>query len=390
MKAVVCQNAELRVEVLPDPVPAKGHALLKVLACGICGSDLHMRHHCNELKALNDQVGYAMLPRADQPFVFGHEICGEVADYGPGSRRKLKPGTRVVAPPVVRWGKEIDMAGLSPRSNGGYAEAMLIDELVLMPVPNGLSSEMAALTEPMAVAWHAVRRAEVRKKDVAVVIGCGPVGLGVIAMLKARGVARVVAADFSPGRRALAKACGADVVVDPAVHSPYADWQQFGWVTSFTGLLELAVETREALEKLPVPWWSAWRLAEALGQAPARPVVFECVGAPGVIQSIVSGAPLFSRVVVVGVCMQTDRIEPALALQKEVDLRFVFGHSPLEYRDTLHMIANGKVNCAPLLTGKVGLDGVEGAFAELGRAAGHAKILVDPAATGAAIIPISG
>ena len=97
MKAVVCQNAELRVEVLPDPVPAKGHALLKVLACGICGSDLHMRHHCNELKALNDQVGYAMLPRADQPFVFGHEICGEVADYGPGSRRKLKPGTRVVA-----------------------------------------------------------------------------------------------------------------------------------------------------------------------------------------------------------------------------------------------------------------------------------------------------
>ncbi len=378
MKAVVCLNAELRVETVPDPIPQRGHALLKVLRCGICGSDLHMRHHCNEMKALNDRVGYPLLPRADQPFIFGHEICGEVIDYGPGSRRKLKPGTRVVAPPVVRWGNEVDMAGLSPRSGGGYAEAMLLDELVLMPVPNDLSSDLAALTEPMAVAWHAVRRSEVKRKDVAVVIGCGPVGLGVICLLKARGVATVVAADFSAGRRALAKACGADLVVDPREQSPYADRQDFGWVDSFGGLLELAVSTRETLEKVPVPWWTAWRLAEQLGQTPPRPVVFECVGAPGVVQSIIDGAPLFSRIVVVGVCMQPDRIEPAVALQKEVELRFVFGHSPLEYRDALHMIASGKVNCAPMLTGTVGLHGVDQAFADLGRADTHAKILIDP------------
>ncbi|MFO1255202.1 MAG: zinc-binding dehydrogenase [Sphingomonadaceae bacterium] len=381
MKAVVCQNGELRVEDLPEPVPQQGHALLKVLRCGICGSDLHMRHHCDELKAVNDRVGYPALPSAHDAFVFGHEICAEVLDYGPNSKRRLKPGTRVVAPPIVRWGREIDMAGLSARSNGGYAERMLLDKLVLMPVPNGLSSDLAALSEPMAVAWHAVRRSEVRKKDVAVVIGCGPVGLGVIAILKARGVGTVIASDFSPGRRALASACGADVVIDPREHSPYASWEQYGWITSFGGLLELAVETREALEKAPVPWWTAWRVAEAMSGGPQRPVVFECVGVPGVLNQIVSGAPLFSRVMVVGVCMQQDSIEPAIAIQKEIDLRFVFGHSPLEYRDALHMIADGKVQCAAMITGVVGLDGVEGAFAALGDPERHAKILVDPASS---------
>jgi len=91
----------------------------------------------------------------------------------------------------------------------------------MMPVPNGLDPAVAALTEPMAVALHAVRRGDAGKRDVAIVIGCGPVGLGVILMLKATGVRTVVASDFSPGRRALAERCGADVVVDPSQDSPY-------------------------------------------------------------------------------------------------------------------------------------------------------------------------
>jgi threonine dehydrogenase-like Zn-dependent dehydrogenase len=267
---------------------------------------------------------------------------------------------------------------------------MLLDELVLMPVPNGLSADMAALTEPMAVAWHALRRSEIKKKDVAVVIGCGPVGLGVIALLKARGVGTVIASDFSPGRRALAKACGADVVIDPREGSPYQSWEDYGWVTSFGGLLEMAVETRLALDKVPLPWWTAWRIAEALGAAPKRPVVFECVGVPGLLNQIITGAPLFSRVIVVGVCMQQDAIEPAVAIQKEIDLRFVFGHSPLEYRDALHMIADGKVRCEPMVTGVVGLDGVEGAFAALGDPEKHAKILVDPGSTQTEPVPPGG
>ena len=94
MKAVICENKALRVDTLPDPKPERGQAVLKVLRCGICGSDLHMRHHCDELKAVNDRVGYPALPSSADAFVFGHEICAEVLDYGPGSKRKLKPGTR--------------------------------------------------------------------------------------------------------------------------------------------------------------------------------------------------------------------------------------------------------------------------------------------------------
>ena len=85
----------------------------------------------------------------------------------------------------------------------------------MFPVPNGLAPELGALTEPMAIGWHAVRRAEVKKGTVAIVVGCGPIGLAVICALKARGVRTVIASDLSRGRRALATACGADLVVDP-------------------------------------------------------------------------------------------------------------------------------------------------------------------------------
>src|SRR3977135_1098282 len=117
---------------------------------------------------------------------------------------------------------------------------MLVEESLMMPVPNGLPPDVAALTEPMAVAWHAVRRGEVGKRQVAIVIGCGPVGLGVILMLKAKGVRTVVASDYSPGRRALAEACGADVVVDPAEDSPFTAAGDRGHLQDMPSALELA------------------------------------------------------------------------------------------------------------------------------------------------------
>jgi threonine dehydrogenase-like Zn-dependent dehydrogenase len=83
--------------------------------------------------------------------------------------------------------------------------------------------------------------------------------------------------------------------------------------------------------------------------------------------------------------MQPDRFRPAIALHKEIELRFVFGYDPGEFRDTLHMIADGKVDPSPLLTGTVGLDGVEAAFTALGKPDRHAKILIDPASTVATV-----
>lgn len=378
MRAVVCQNAELEVSELPEPTPAKGQVRLEVLRCGICGSDLHARHGIDDWAELADRMGYHRFGRSSEPLVFGHEFSGAVAEYGPGCNGGVPTGSPVVALPLIRSGAGIDTIGLSRHASGGYAEQRLVQESLMLAVPNGLGADVAALTEPMAVALHAVHRGEVGKRQLAIVIGCGPVGLGVILMLKAQGVRTVVASDYSAGRRALAKACGADVVVDPGEGSPYAAAGDRGHLTDFPTALELAVGTREKLGRLPIAWWHVWRLAERLGAGPKYPVVFECVGVPGVIESIIDGAPLFSRVVVVGVCVGPDQFRPAMAVNKEIDLRFVVGYTPLEFRDTLHMLAEGDVDPRPLITGQVGLDGVDAAFAALGDPEAHAKILVDP------------
>ena len=384
MRVVTCTRAELEVVERPEPVPGSGQVRIEVLRCGICGSDLHARHGCDAWAELSAKVGYHRFARSEQSIVFGHEFSGEVAEYGPGCRHTAPAGTKVVALPLLRGPDGVDAVGLSVHAPGAYAEQMIVSESMMMPVPNGLSTDVAALTEPLAVAWHAVRRGEVGKRTVAIVIGCGPIGLGVILMLKAKGVRTVVASDYSPGRRALAKTCGADIVVDPAVDSPFTAVQRRGHLTDMPSAVELAVGTREKLERLPVSWWHAWRLGETLGAGPKYPVIFECVGVPGVIESILQGAPLLSRVVVVGVVVGSDQVTPAMAINKEIDLRFVLGYTPLEFRDTLQMLAEGKVDPRPLITGTVGLDGVDAAFSALGGVGGgesHAKILIDPRST---------
>ncbi len=378
MKAVVCTNAELEVMDQSEPVPGRGQVRIEVLRCGICGSDLHARTGCDQWAELARRAGYDRFARSDQQIVFGHEFCGEIAEHGPGCRKTVASGSRVVALPVLRGSRGIDMVGLSEQAPGAYAEQMLVEESLMMPVPNDLGTDVAALTEPMAVGWHAVRRGEVGKRTVAIVIGCGPVGLSVISLLKAKGVRTVVASDYSPGRRALATACGADVVIDPAHDSPFTARERRGQLADIPSALELAVGTREKLERLPIAWWHLWRIGEALGAAPKHPVIFECVGVPGVIDSVLAGAPMFSRVVVVGVVVGADQITPAMANNKEIDLRFAFAYTPLEFRDTLHMLAEGKVDPTPLITGTVGLEGVDAAFTALGNPELHAKILIDP------------
>lgn len=378
MKAVVCQNEKLTVSEVPEQTPGKGQVLLRVLRCGICGSDLHLQHHCDHMSALARRVGYPYFPQASDAVIYGHEFCGEILDHGPRTTRKLKPGTRVCAVPLLRRDERIDMIGLSATSPGAYAERIVVQEALMEPIPNGLSDDIAALTEPMAVALHAYRRSEIRKSEVAVVVGCGPVGLAVICMLKAHGVRTVVASDYSPGRRALAAKCGADVVINPAEASPFASWKQYGHIGGLDQLMELGVSTREQLGRLPGPWWHVWRVAEKAGLGPKRPVIFECVGVPGLLNHLLDGAPVMSRIVVVGVCMEKDAIEPAMAINKEIELRFVLGYSPLEYRDALHLLAEGKVRGEHLITGTVGLDGVEQAFADLGNPERHAKILINP------------
>ena len=378
MKAVSCSHGTLSVVDLPDPRPSEGQLVLDVRACGICGSDLHAKDHADQLTDVMAEIGYRDFMRGDTPTVMGHEFTGVIAERGPKTPKALKQGMTVVSFPLVRSHGAVQLTGLSPLAPGAYAEQVLVEASLTFPVPNGLSVDMAAMTEPMAVALHAVRRSEIKKGDTAIVIGCGPVGLAVICQLKARGVGSVVASDLSAGRRALALRCGADIVVDPAVDSPYEKAAAKGVLTNIPDLYELALDTMGKLRKLP-GWSHLYRAADAAGAAgPKRPVIFECVGIPGMIDGVLAAAPLSSRVIVVGVCMGTDSIRPTMALSKEIDVRFVFGYTPLEFYDTLHMLADGKLDASPLLTGKVGLGGVAAAFQALGDPDRHAKILIDP------------
>jgi threonine dehydrogenase-like Zn-dependent dehydrogenase len=255
-------------------------------------------------------------------------------------------------------GETVQGIGYSNDIAGGFAQYMPLAERLLLEVPNGLSAARAALTEPIAVGWHAVQNARLTPDDVPLVIGCGPVGLAVIAGLTISNVHPIIAADFSPARRALALRMGADIVIDPAEASPYTSWN----------------------EAATPPGYDGSRYAQLFGLRPRqRPaVIFECVGIPGVIQQIIDGAPAGARIVVVGVCMETDQFEPFFGIVKQLNLQFVLGYTGEEFAASLHHIAEGRLDVTPLITGHVGLDGVKGAFAELANPEQHAKVMVEP------------
>jgi 2-desacetyl-2-hydroxyethyl bacteriochlorophyllide A dehydrogenase len=349
MRAAVMTDWKLTVEDVPDPVPRAGQVLAKVLACGICGSDLHLLQHGAEQMRLRDELmadtpADPLAPIAfepSQPLVMGHEFCCEIVEVGEGVERG-RVGDVVVSMPGAFDDRGIHALGYSNLLPGGYSELMVLNDLLILPVPNGLAARHAALTEPLAVGVHAVNKSRIDNGDAAIVLGCGPVGLAVIASLAGRGIGPIVAADFSPARRRLAVHFGAHVVVDPREQSAIA----------------------------------AWRAAD--GQRPL--VIFEAVGVPGMIDQAMRAAPRDSRIVVVGVCMQQDHLQPMVGILRELSVQFVLGYTPEEFAATLDTIADGALDLDPLVTGTVGVDGVPQAFRDLANPEAHAKILVEPGA----------
>ncbi len=338
MKAAIFRGGDIVVGEVPEPKPAIGQVLVKTLACGICGSDLHAAQHAHRMVDMSKRVSGRIPMDLSRDVVFGHEFCCEVLDYGPDTERRLPAGARAVAMPVMPLNAEMRTTiGYSNDYPGGYGERMVLAAPFLLAVPNGLSAAHAALTEPLAVGIHAVEKAALAAEDVALVVGCGPVGLAAIVGLRLKGARPIIAADFSPKRRELAARMGADIVIDPAKETPYA--------------------------KLPVG---------------RRAVIFECVGVPGLLQQILEAAPRDARIVVAGVCMEPDRIEPFFGIVKELALQFVLGYTPDEFARCLRLLAEGQVDAEALITGKIGLEGVKGAFAELANPERHTKILVEP------------
>ena len=149
---------------------------------------------------------------------------------------------------------------------------------------------------------------------------------------------------------------GADIVVDPATSSPHGYWQQFDVAAT---LAELG-------------------MGSMTGRTFREAVVFECVGVPGILQSIIEQGPPLAQVIVVGACAEADRILPTLAITKQLSFKFVFAYSPAEFAQTLDDIAEGRVDVLPLISGSVGRSGVAQAFEDLSHPGKLAKIMVRP------------
>lgn len=339
MRAAVLRDGRMVVrDDVPEPVPQEGQVLVSVNACGICGSDLHFAKHGAEMVGLTREItgmpvqGGLPVDVGDDVFM-GHEFSAEVLEAGPGTDAP-PPGTSVTSLPVLLSRKGFEPIMSSNTVLGGYAERMLLSVPLLLRVPDGVDPRHAALTEPMAVGLHAVNKSGIGPGESALVLGCGPIGIAIIAALRLNGVENVAAADFSMRRRELAATMGAHVTLDPAQGSPFDS------------------------------------------TTPA--VVFEAVGVPGIINDAMRRAPLGSRLVVAGVCMQPDTVMPLFGIAKEINVQFVNSYDHHEFAESLRAIADGLIDVAPLITAEVGLDGVAAAFDELADPDAHCKIVVTP------------
>lgn len=336
MRAAVLRDGRMVYrDDAPEPVPEAGQVLVGVRACGICGSDLHFAAHGAQVLEMTDRVagGAGMHVDLDRDIFMGHEFSAEVLEAGPDTETH-PPGTLVTSLPVLLSASGVEPIVYSNSTIGGYAERMLLSAPLLLPIPNGLDVKHAALTEPMAVGLHAVNKSSIAPGETALVVGCGPIGVAIVAALRARGVENVVASDFSPKRRELARAMGAHRTLDAAEGSPFDSVK------------------------------------------PA--VVFEAVGVPGIIDDILLRARPGTRLVVAGVCMQPDTVHPFFAIAKEINVQFVLAYTPEEFADSLRALAEGDIDVSPLITGEVNLHGVGAAFDDLADPERHCKVLVTP------------
>lgn len=341
MKAAFVQNGTVQVGEVADPVPSLGQALVRTHSCGLCASDGHFLHSGQSAIDLSNKFGgaYAGLDMA-RPFVPGHEYVGEVLDYGPGSKRTVKPGRRVTSMPIMRQQGSRAVVGFSHDCPGGFGELMLLDEDLLLEIPGDLDDDLAALTEPLAVGLEHARRGRPDKDDVALVVGCGAIGLGVIVGLKLMGIGPIVAADFHESRRELALKMGADIAVDPRTISPYA----------------------------PLP---------DLGGRQVN-LIYECAGVPGLLQQIISGAKFEARIVMGGYCMEPEQLYVFSAQNKRLTIHFAAGEEPQDMALALRTIDEGKIDIPAWLGGRIGLSGVAQAVAELSGPMAPVRTVVDP------------
>jgi threonine dehydrogenase-like Zn-dependent dehydrogenase len=341
MKAAFVQNGVVHVGDVADPTPSKGQALVRTHSCGICASEAHFLSAGQNIIDLSRRHGgpYAALDLT-RPFVPGHEYVGEVVDYGPGSKRTVKTGRKVTSVPIMRQSGAHAVVGFSHDCPGGYGEYMLLDEDVIMEVPSELDDDMAAMTEPLAVGLEHARRGHPVKDDVAVVVGCGAIGLGVIAGLRIMGIAPIIAADFHAGRREIAVRMGAHVAVDPRELSPYQPMPDLG-------------------NRKPT-------------------VIYECVGQRGMLQRIIESAAFDSRIVMGGYCMEPEQLYIFAAQNKRLTVHFAGGEEAQDMQLALRSITDGSIDVTSWVGARIGLDRVGQALAEMSGPLAPVRTVIDP------------
>lgn len=325
----------LEIVAVPDPVAGPGELVVRVRDCGICSSDLHAA-----------QSGLALT----EGTIMGHELSGTVEAIGPGVSG-FERGTPVAllsyqacgACESCRTGAEArcsaaQMVGFGALG-GGYAELMKIRAASVFRIPPGVSFRAAATVEPLAVALHGIRRASLAPGEGCIVMGAGPIGLLTVLWARFAGVRAVVVSEPNEVRRQAALKVGADAAVVPRFQNPGA------------------------------------ALARLTGAPPDA--IFECVGGPGSLAEAMTYARRGGRIVVLGAAMQDDGIQPALAMSKELDVRFSLGCERGEIETALAMLAAGRISTEPMITHTLGLDDLPRAFAALPHAIDQIKVMIE-------------
>jgi threonine dehydrogenase-like Zn-dependent dehydrogenase len=319
--------------------------LLRTLSTAICASDVHFMDH-PEL-AVEDSTGRSLYD-ADRDIVPGHEFVGEVIGHGPGCSDQFTVGSRVTAMPVrlVDGGAGgLRIIGQHPDARGSFGELLVVSEVAAKPVPGDISCDAVALTDAFAVGEFYVRSAQIQPGEVAVVIGAGAIGLSAVAALALRGIEPIILADYKFDRRELARdRFGAHVIVDPAEKSPF----------------------------------DAFKEVRAERGLPGPAVVFECVGAAGLIQSIVESAEMATRIYCAGGWYTGDTLDITTATRQGVTIQFGGGPYPRDWYGTLDAIASGRLDPLPSVGKIIDLDEVPVALDLARRSDGPPRIVVHP------------
>jgi (R,R)-butanediol dehydrogenase/meso-butanediol dehydrogenase/diacetyl reductase len=205
-------------------------------------------------------------------------------------------------------------------------------------IPQNVSFREGAMVEPLAVGLHAVDKAQMERGATVLVIGAGPVGLAVMLWARFLGARHVIVSEKAETRAKMAARFGATDAVDPA--------------------------------KAIIP-----QVEAIAGSAPN--VIFECVGAPGLINEVMMMAPRNCKIVIAGVCQQMDMIMPLMGIVKELTLQFVLGYRPADFDYVIDMIAKDRVDVEHMITDVVNLDALPAAFEALRKPAHQCKVMLE-------------